>query len=408
MAKHVDSRAGSSLLPLAALALLAAAALVTAFGAAGSGQEVAVTLDRPDPFTPAFGQVEVAAVVASELPIERVAFYVDGVVMGELREPPYTLTIDVGESSGPHTFQAVAYAVGGATGSTSLTTPGMRVDEEVAVNLQQLYVTVSRGGVRVQDLDLGDFAVEDEGRRQKVVTFARGDVPFTAVVLLDSSQSMAGEKLTAALAGARTFFQGMRTLDEGRLIVFSDRILHSTPFTSFPEVLAAGLGRVAARGGTALNDHLYLALKQLEVRQGRRVVILLSDGVDSHSVLEMQEVLARARSSQALVYWLRLPVGGSNVDLPTLRSAWRSTEEYKREFQLLQQTIAESGGSVRPINAPREIAGAFQGIADELRDQYVLGYYPSNLRKDGRWRRVEVGVSDSGLEIRARDGYVDL
>ncbi|MCH9646766.1 MAG: VWA domain-containing protein [Deltaproteobacteria bacterium] len=395
-----------------AAVLLVSSSLMLLALPTGGQEEIVVTLDSPDPFTPAFGEVVITAVIGTELEVERVSFYVDGVVLGELREPPYTLEVNIGDNVDEHEFEVVAYAKNGASGSGTMTTPGIRINEEVKVNLQQLYVTVTRQGERVQGLGRHAFEVTDEGKSQKLITFARGDIPFTAFVLLDSSLSMQGEKLGSALAGAKTFFEGMKTLDEGKLLVFSDRILHSTPFTSFPAVLTTGLSDVRARGGSAVNDHLYLAMKQLEERQGRRVVILLSDGVDSHSVLPMLQVLDKARRSQALVYWLRLPYLGSakttDEELPGLRSAWRNEESYQSEFRTLRQAVEESGGRIQVLRSLDEIEGAFQGILAELRDQYVLGYYPKRVRKDGSWHKVRVTVRQPGLEVRARDGYIDF
>ncbi len=372
---------------------------------------ISVSLDSPDPFTPAHGLVRIESVVVAEEAIERVAFYVDGVVVGELEQPPYELLADVGEENREHRFQVVAYGASGATGSSSLTTPAFRVDEIVSITLQQLYVTVTSGDHRLTDLGRGDFAVYDQDTRQRIVTFARGDIPFTAAVLLDSSVSMEGDKLRSALAGAETFFRGMQKLDEGKLLVFSDRILHTTPFTTFQDVLTAGLSRVRARGGTALNDHLYLALKQLETRQGRRVVVLLSDGVDSHSVLSMSEVAEHARRSQALIYWLRLPyrkaAGKTGDELPSISSPWRDTEGYNREIELLRRTVTESGGRVELLSSLAEITPAFAGILAELREQYVLGFYPEHARHDGSWRRLNVRVRSPGAEVRCREGYVD-
>ena len=401
-----------------ALASLFVATITTA-SAVFAQAEISVSLDSPDPFAPAHGQVEIVAVVGAGEEIERVAFYVDGVVVGEVDRAPYRLSVNVGQENAEHLFQVVAYGASGATGTTSLTTPSFRVDEELSLNLQQLYVTVSRDGRRLLGLERGDFAVFDEGAPQRLVTFARGDIPFTAVVLLDSSSSMRGEPLAAALAGAEAFLTNMNRLDEGKLLVYSDRILHTTPFTTFPEVLTAGLGNVTARGGTALNDHLYLALKQLEDRQGRRVVVLLSDGVDSLSVLSMTDVEAKAHRSQALVYWLRLPYRGrftGGGELPEgplppgerITSAWRSAEEHRQEFALLRRTVEESGGRIVPLASIGEIAVAFRDILAELRDQYVLGYYPERQRHDGGWRRIKVRLRPPGVDVRCRDGYVDF
>ncbi len=370
-------------------------------------EQISVTLDSPDPFRAIWGEVVVEAVVRSPEEIVRVAFYVDGIVVGELEAPPYRLRVAIGDDVGAHRFEVVAYGASGATGSAALTTPPLRVDEELRVSLQQLYVTVTdRSGARVLDLGVEDFDVLDGRNRQEVVTFARGDIPFTAMVLVDASISMAGEKLRSALLGAKAFFAGMRALDEGRLLVFSDRILHTTPFTTFPEVLSAGLGNVRTRGGTALNDHLYLALKELEERQGRRVVLLLSDGVDSHSVLETADVLRVARRSQALVYWLRLPYGRGEL-APDLSTPWRDVRGYRREREILERTVAESGGRIRILSSIEEISPAFTGILEELRDQYVLGYYPSVARHDKSWRQVRVRLRRPRLGIRCREGYFD-
>lgn len=381
-----------------------------AAGAAQGQQDISVTLDRPNAFEPAFGKVEIEAVVVARQPLERVVFYVDGLVVGETRQPPHEVSVDLGDDVDSHSFYVVAYGADGSTGSATLTTPGIRIDEQISIRLQQLYVTVTgQDGARILDLQPDSFRILEEGKPQEQVTFARGDIPFTALVMLDSSASMAGAKLRSALSGARAFFEGMKALDEGKLVVFSDRVLHRTPFTTFPEVLTAGLDRVEARGGTALNDHLYLSLKQLEQRQGRRVVILLSDGIDSHSVLSASAVAAVARRSQALIYWLRLPYrqGAPAGSPPRLTTSWRSSTDYAREYESLGRTVEESGGRILELPSIDRVREAFGEILAELRAQYVLGYYPRTARRDGSWRRVEVEALRPGLDVRSRGGYVD-
>ncbi len=380
-------------------------------GTATADDAIIVSLDQPDPFQPAWGLVEVEAVVVADEEIERVVFYVDGLVIDELDKPPWKLNVNLGEDVGQHRFEVIAYGASGATGTGGITTPAIEVNEEVSINLQQFYVTVTRNGRRVLDLTEDDFKIFDDREEQELVTFARGDIPFTAVVMVDSSTSMKGEKLRSAMRGAGTFFEGMQELDEGRLLVFSDRILHTTPFTTFKEVLSAGLGLVKARGGTALNDHLYLSLKQLQERQGRRVILLLSDGVDSHSVLTMRDVSAEARRSQALIYWLQLPYSKTasedRTKLPQLTTPWRSSKTYQEEFDRLHSSVTESGGRIFLLSSIDDIAPTFREILRELREQYVLGYYPEVTRNDGSWREVKVRVRGSDLEARSRGGYVD-
>lgn len=403
---------GVGLLGFLALAVGAQDRRPPAQDAAREPEVLRVFLDRPDPFEPAFGEVEMEATVVAEIAVERVVFYLDGIVVGERTEPPWKVSVGVGSENAEHRFEVIAHGEGGVTGSAVTTTPAIRVDDEVKISLQQLYVTVTDqdSGERVLSLGPGDFEILDEGRAQELVTFARGDIPFTSVVLLDSSVSMEGSKLRAAVQGAGAFFGGMVGLDEGKLLVFSDRILHTTPFTTVPQVLTAGLSGIRARGGTAVADHLYLALQQIEARQGRRVVVLLSDGVDSHSVLRMERMLERARRSQALIYWLQLPYreGAEAADLPSLRGFWRTPEEYRRQVEVLRQVVEESAGRVLVLRSVGDIEPAFREILRELREQYVLGYYPSGARHDGSFRRVRVRVERADADVRCQSGYLDL
>jgi Ca-activated chloride channel family protein len=371
-----------------------------------------VTFLAPGPGLAAFDQVSVEVEVTGPERVGKVVLYLDGREVGTVTARPYRIVVDFGQANAEHTLRAVATFASGATREASLVTPRIKVDQEVTFALQQLYVTVRSDGKRVLDLGRDDFHVFDDGEEQELRAFARGDIPLTAVVLLDSSLSMQGERLKAALAGAQAFFADMRQLDEGKLLVYCDHTVHATPFTNVPEVLQAGLSDITAHGGTALADHLYLALKLLEERQGRRVVVLLSDGVDSHSMLSMEDVLFKARQSQALIYWIRLadevPFVPSGEDLPPLFTAWRDKAGYWSQYRLLKRTVEESGGSLTQVKKLAEIGAAFHAIMRELRDQYVLGYYPSNPRNDGSWRKVKVKVDRRGMDVVTREGYLDF
>lgn len=371
---------------------------------------VEVQITHPAPGEVVFGEVTIAAEVRASEAVAKVSFFVDGRPVRELTTPPYEVATDVGAENVEHRLQVVARTVSGASAEAVLTTPKIVVDEEVTYELQQLYVSVAADGKRVLDLDKGDFEVLDEGDSQEILTFARGDVSLTAVVLLDSSLSMQGPRLAAAQAGARAFFQGMRTLDEEKLLLYNDQSVVSTPFTNVPEVLLAGISGATAAGGTTTNDHLFTALKLLEQRQGRRVVVLLSDGLDAHSVLSGADVLLKARQSQALVYWIRLREGTGNGsdELPPLFSAWRNAAWYREQLRTLTEVVQQSGGRVQVVKEIAEIGPAFEEVMRELRDQYVLGYYPTKQKDDGRWHTVKVKVARRGVEVRTREGYLDL
>jgi Ca-activated chloride channel family protein len=375
----------------------------------GAPLDLQVMIDRPTSFQPVSGTVEIEAAVVGSVPVARVDFFVDGVRRGDLASPPWTLSVDVGYENEEHLFKVVAVAADGRSSAAEVRTPSYHVDEEVAVTLQQLYATVTCGGERVRGLTQDDFVLEERGRRQSIVTFGSGEVPYTAIVLLDASESMAGDKLENARRGVRAFLGGMRALDEGKLIAFSDRPRVTTPFSSLPELLTASLDELTATGGSAVHDHLYLALRQLEPRQGRRLVVLLSDGEDAHSVLDSSVLLDTVRRSQALIYWLRLTtLSDLQLEVNTFLSIWRSPEQNRTGIAHLVEAVADSGGRIEPVRTSEQIESAFRGILGELADQYAIGFYPQNRRSDDRWRKVEISVRRPGCKVRSRAGFLDL
>jgi Ca-activated chloride channel family protein len=386
------------------------AAALTVRVTPGADLWVHITAPREDTFV--LGKVEIVAEVLGAAAAAEVAFYVDGRAVGVLTDTPYRLEVDLGEENIPHRFVVVATDTEGNQASATVETEPVPIARDFEVELQQLYVTATVNGRRILDLQPDEFVINDNDEEQELVTFAEGDLPFIATLLIDASASMHGDKLAHATAGAVTFVRGMQRLDQAKVLVYSHQILNTTPFTSNHDVLITALGGAMASGGTALHDHLYTALKLLEQRQGRRVVILLSDGVDTHSVLDMEQTFHKARHSQALIYWIRLSPqsGGMAPDEPgiKLQSAWRSADEYRDQFSLLQRVVEESGGRIIRVDRLEEIERVFVQILQELREQYVLGYYPSDQKNDGSWHRVRVKVKRRGVEVRTHEGYVDF
>ncbi len=295
----------------------------------------------------------------------------------------------------------MAHTTSGATASDVVVTVPVQITDELNLKLRALFVSVTRSGER--DLALGqeDFQLLDNGAPQQIVTFGRDELPLTAVLLLDTSESM-GEKLEAVRRGTRAFLDGMKPADEAMLALFSDRLLRFTPFTSDKKELDAVIASTQAAGGTAVNDFLYLSLKLLDARQGQRVVVLFSDGSDVHSVLPAADVLWKARAGQSLIYWIQL--GGKHQ---SFTSAWRGFKENDHEYVELEKTVKESGGRVLAIEHIEDLEGAFRNILQELRQQYALGYYPTNSKGDGSWHKIEVRLRNGGGRTHTREGYSD-
>jgi Ca-activated chloride channel family protein len=387
-----------TLLGALACGLLLAAALPAAAA-------VQVKIMAPAAQQPVFGQVIFEAQVAGNEAIVRVEFLIDGKSVGVVRRPPYRVLADVGDDNREREFRAIAYGAGGASATDRVVTLPVRIDEQMNVRLQQLFITVMQRGARTLALAPEDFRILDNGQEQKIVTFDKGELPITAVLLLDSSESMRGELLAAAESGARAFVGGMRPLDQAMLALFSDQLLRVTDFTADHAELEQALTGVEARGGTAVNDFLYMSLKLLEGRQGRRVVVLLSDGSDVNSVLSMTDVLRKARTSQSLIYWIQLEGGGKHK---SYTSSWRGHAENDKDYKNLEQAVEESGGRIQRIDRTADIEPVFRGIMQELREQFAIGYYPSNLKSDGAWHSIKVHVDQPGCKVRTANGYVDF
>lgn len=133
-------------------------------------------------------------------------------------------------------------------------------------------------------------------------------------------------------------------------------------------------------------------------------MILLSDGVDVESVLAMEQAREISRLEPATLFWLRLPRAANEASIST---AWRDPKGHARERSLLEETVVETGGRVLPIQGVEEVREALAGLLRELREQYVIGYYPSPKGAPGTWHEVEVRTAASGVKVRTQKGYVE-
>lgn len=368
---------------------------------------VEVQILRPVASDLAFGPVDVTLDVQSEGPVRRVEIYLDGSLVQILEKPPYETTVDTGQANVQHHFRVVVEDAFGKRAEDAVATSRIEVNDEVEVELQQLFVSVSDRGRAVSGLQRDDFVVvNDEGKRQDIVTFGGGDLPLSSVLLVDASESMQGAPLEAAIEAVKAFSSLTRPDDETTAAFFSDRLLHAAQLAE-GENIDAFLSGLEARGTTAVNDYLYYALNRLETRLGRRVVVLLSDGLDITSLLDMKEVLWRARRSQAMIYWVRLEGWEKEADPAGFSSNWRTADENRRQYETLEQMVEDSGGRIVPVHALDQLGNAFRSVMQELRSQYVLGFHPSGRRHDGSWRQIRVRLPGKRYDVRARAGYID-
>jgi VWFA-related protein len=253
----------------------------------------------------------------------------------------------------------------------------------------------------VSGLTAADFVVRDEGVRQTVEVVDLTTSPLGAVLALDTSASVAGEKLAGLRAAAGAFVEGLREGDEAALLTFSHAIdLHAGP-TRDRAAVAAALGRVVPIGSTALYDGLYAALR-LPLAAHRRLVVLFTDGADNVSVLGAKDVEDGAASSEVLLYVVAAqeeqegPITVTDADREPQREP-----EARRELRRLAES---TGGRLLVAGDPGDLRRQFLRVLDEMRTRYILSFAPQGVRRDGL-HRLDVQVKAPGVQVRARKTY---
>ena len=268
------------------------------------------------------------------------------------------------------------------------------------VDLVLLSVTVTGpGGRYVPDLSADDFAIIEDGRLQELAYFSPASVPLSVSLLVDTSSSM-DEEMPLAQQAAKDFVAKLRPGDVAEIVSFDNRVEVLQPLTDHRGQLVSAINRLRAGGATSLYNAVYIALRQLarsrphdESDIRRQVIIVLSDGEDTSSLVTFENLLDSAKRSQTVIYTVGL---GMEDALKTTRS----TGEYG-----LRQLALETGGRLFLPKRSLDLADVYLQIASELTSQYVVGYLSSNGSADGGWRRVAVRVQRPSLQARTRAGY---
>jgi Ca-activated chloride channel family protein len=277
-------------------------------------------------------------------------------------------------------------------------TPVFRSGVE-AVNVD---VFVSKKSAPVVGLQAEDFEVKDNGVPQQVVVVNRELTPTTAVLALDVSASVAGRKLEQLRAAARAFLAHMRRRDEAALLTFNHRIELRRAPTTDREALARALDDVTASGGTAVIDALYLGLKKHWGR-GRPLVVLFTDGEDTGSWMENDDVLQAARESSALLYVVGTKEPG--VRPPARLGTPEGRTRHEPGHVYLLRRAAETTGGAFWTADPGRLQRVFLDVLEAANARYILSYEPQGVKREGH-HRLGVSVHRRGVEVRARQEYV--
>jgi Ca-activated chloride channel homolog len=265
------------------------------------------------------------------------------------------------------------------------------------VNYVILHPTVQdRKASPVSGLSIRDFQVYEDGVLQEIKFFTHEDTPVTVGLIVDNSGSMR-QKRPEVIAAALAFARSSNPEDEMFAVSFNENVSFGLPegtlFTDKLEYLEIALSRISANGMTALYDAVAAGFGRLtQGSRDKKVLIVVSDGADNASKLKLAQIITKARQSNAIVY----TVGVFDQTDPD------------RNPRVLRQLARDTGGEAFFPHTLREVVPVCEHIANIIRNQYTLGYVPTNRKQDGSYRRVEVKASEKRLgrlTVRARHGY---
>jgi len=245
----------------------------------------------------------------------------------------------------------------------------------------------------VPNLTRDDFEIFDNKIKQELVVFENQTQPITAVVMLDTSGSMTNS-LKLVKTGAEQFLVRMLPQDKAQIGAFNDKIQFSGVFTSDRDELVAALKDVDFGYPTRLYDAVDQSLNKLIAIEGRRVIVLLTDGDDTSSKVSQGDVLARSQQDEVMIYG----IGLESVYFDGMRQVRTNPDK------VLRKLAEETGGGYYLLRETADLNATFTRIAQELHSQYVLGFSPTVL--DGKVHKLLVNVKRPGMKARARKTYV--
>jgi Ca-activated chloride channel family protein len=271
--------------------------------------------------------------------------------------------------------------------------------ELVSLNVTVTDAATKEGAKFVTGLEQDDFEVFEDGAKQTITFFSRVQQPIALAILLDTSNSME-EKLSTAQEAAIGFVRRMRKEDAMEVIEFNSQVRIPQPFTADQAALEHAIRQTTVNGSTSLYNAIYVSLRELKKARAqsaeeirRQAIVVLSDGDDTSSLVEYDEVLNLAKRSETAIYAIGL------------RQAESGRPRFKEAEFVLRQLSQETGGRVFFPTSVMELAKIYEQISDELASQYSIAYTSKNPMRNGAWRRIDVRMTKPGLAARARRGY---
>lgn len=359
-------------------------------GQALEGVRPAVRIVSPADGSYVSGPLRLEAVVeplATVRSVTTLAFFADGQLVCRVSRPPFACDWDAGDFVVEHQVRAVATLAGGGRLTATVRTRKLDHAESVDVDVVQVTATVtdSRGRF-VGGLPASAFRVYEDGRPQAITSFVSVDPPLELVAAIDISGSMR-PWMDDVKGAVKAFLAAVPDRHEVTLLAFNDTIVPLVRRARDSAARARAVDRLAAWGATALYDVILDALDQLDRVTGRKALVVFSDGEDQGSVATREDVVRRLERSDATLYTIGLGRGATEPGLK----------------QLMDRLARQSGGRAFLPARVDELGRVFREIIEDLSNQYLLSYAPTNTARDGTWRTIRVEVD--GYHVRAREGY---
>jgi Ca-activated chloride channel homolog len=290
-------------------------------------------------------------------------------------------------------FAAMLFTVASAVDAQQDSGSTFRIESK----LVNLFVNVTdQNGAVVGGLTKDDFKIAEDGRPQEIAVFERqSEMPLALMLAIDTSASTFKDRAREQDASKKFIHALMRPQDQMGLIEFATYVTLLVPFTNHVSQLEHGLNSLQRGDATALYDAVYLASDSLAKKQGRKVLVLVSDGGDTAKDKSYEEALEEALRGEVMVY--------SIIDVPIEASAGR---DIGGEHALI--TLAEQTGGKSFYAESGDLNKAFAKVSDDLRTQYLIGYYPHNQVRGVSFHRVSVTVpraADGAFNVRYKTGY---
>jgi Ca-activated chloride channel homolog len=296
---------------------------------------------------------------------------------------------------------AVKVAQIAAVSSVACAAPGLVAQSEttfhVDVKLVNVFVNVTdKNGAVVGGLTREDFAIAEDSRPQQIAIFEReSEQPLNLTLAVDTSASVYKDRALEQEAAKRFVHALMRQQDQMRVMEFSTFVTEMTPFTNSVPQIDHGIDRMRGEGGTALYDTIYLASEGLGTKQGRKVLVLVSDGGDTVRDVTYPQALEQALRNEVMIY--------SIIDVPIEASAGR---DLGGEHALV--ALAEQTGGKSFYATEGGLDKAFARLSEDLRTQYLIGYYPHHQEPGVKFHRLQVTIpraATDAFNVRYRTGY---